>query len=258
VDNLGRHCCGLRLGEQKGLFGPVHEVKELPIRKAKLTRLDKFPRRVVPRALSHLIPQLESLASWSLDIDFALTHVTPLHLSFAGVPHHVAVLCNDRVMGFYPCCGQSFGDVMLGGALRKGKNALKLLMWGDVQAKVQNHVRLDCLVETLDAAVAWRPWEMPVEGGPVVGKDQPAWYAASFKHSVDGGPLLLHVVGARKGQIFINGHNVGRFWTIGPQQSYYLPACWLGENNELLIFEEQGNLPRRSRLEHVPPGLYGT
>lgn len=257
ADNLGRHACGLRLGEAKGLFGPVYEVKPLTVRKSKLTKLDKFPRRVVPRALSHLVAELETLAAWSLDMDLSLTQVTPLHMAFAGLPHHAAVLCNERAMGFFPCCGMNFGDLTLTSSLRKGKNSLKILLWGDVEAGAANRVRIDSVVDTLSAAVSWRPWEMPVEGGPVVGKDQPAWYATTFQRPAGDAPLLLHVAGAKKGQIFLNGHNVGRFWTAGPQQFYYLPACWLADDNELWLFEEHGNLPRRTRLELATAGPYG-
>ena len=62
---------------------------------------------------------------------------------------------------------------------------------------------------------------------------------------------------AKKGQIFLNGRNAGRFWNIGPQEEYYLPEPWLGEDNELLIFEEQGNIPSGSRLAFRPQGPYG-
>ena len=90
----------------------------------------------------------------------------------------------------------------------------------------------------------------------MIGKDQPAWYAAEFAYTPRPVPLFVHVAGARKGQLVLNGHNVGRFWTIGPQQYYYLPECWLGEHNELLLFVEQGDLPRRTRLEFRPMGPY--
>ena len=65
------------------------------------------------------------------------------------------------------------------------------------------------------------------------------------------------MLGGEKGQIFLNGHNVGRFWNIGPQQRYYLPECWLDESNELMVFEERGNIPSGSRLEYCPKGPYG-
>jgi len=42
-----------------------------------------------------------------------------------------------------------------------------------------------------------------------------------------------------KGAVWVNGHNLGRYWNIGPQQTLYLPGCWLKKGeNEIIIFEE--------------------
>ena len=41
-----------------------------------------------------------------------------------------------------------------------------------------------------------------------------------------------------KGVVWINGHNLGRFWEIGPQQTIYIPAEWLKQGeNSIVIFE---------------------
>lgn len=258
LDNLGRADSGWRLGEAKGLFGHVHDAKGLRIRRPKLKQLEKFPRRIVPRGLSHLIDSLESLPVWALDVDLPLSQVAPVHLSFTDVPHHVAVLCNDRVVGFFPRSGRNFGDLTLAAGLQKGKNLLRLLMWGDVEANVTERIQFHSLLEAISQEAKWsyRRWQMPTPGGPVVGKDQPAWYASDFKYQPQDRPLFVHIAGAKKGQLLINGHNAGRFWTIGPQQYYYLPECWLQEDNELLLFVEQGDLPRRTRLEFRPLGPY--
>ena len=41
-----------------------------------------------------------------------------------------------------------------------------------------------------------------------------------------------------KGVVWVNGHNLGRYWSVGPQQTLYLPAEWLKEgNNEIVVFE---------------------
>ena len=44
--------------------------------------------------------------------------------------------------------------------------------------------------------------------------------------------------GLRKGQIWLNGCNVARYWQVGPQEFYKLPASWLERENELLVLEE--------------------
>jgi beta-galactosidase len=41
-----------------------------------------------------------------------------------------------------------------------------------------------------------------------------------------------------KGIVFVNGHNLGRYWHIGPQQTLYLPSVWLKKGrNEIEVFE---------------------
>jgi beta-galactosidase len=42
----------------------------------------------------------------------------------------------------------------------------------------------------------------------------------------------------QKGMVYINGHNLGRHWYIGPQQRLYCPAAWLKKgNNEIIVFD---------------------
>jgi len=41
-----------------------------------------------------------------------------------------------------------------------------------------------------------------------------------------------------KGVIWVNGHNLGKYWSIGPQQTIYLPAEWLKKGaNEIIVLE---------------------
>ncbi len=41
-----------------------------------------------------------------------------------------------------------------------------------------------------------------------------------------------------KGCVWVNGHSVGRYWSVGPQQTLYLPGPWLRKGeNEIVIFE---------------------
>lgn len=41
-----------------------------------------------------------------------------------------------------------------------------------------------------------------------------------------------------KGMVYINGHNLGRYWNIGPQQRLYCPASWLKKGeNEIIVFD---------------------
>ena len=41
-----------------------------------------------------------------------------------------------------------------------------------------------------------------------------------------------------KGIVYVNGHNLGRYWNIGPQQRLFCPATWLKKGeNEIIVFD---------------------
>lgn len=42
----------------------------------------------------------------------------------------------------------------------------------------------------------------------------------------------------QKGAVWVNGHNLGRYWNVGPQFHLYCPANWLKKgNNEVIVFD---------------------
>ena len=44
-----------------------------------------------------------------------------------------------------------------------------------------------------------------------------------------------------KGQVWVNGYAMGRIWSIGPQQTLYIPGCWLKKGrNEIIILDVVG------------------
>ena len=44
-----------------------------------------------------------------------------------------------------------------------------------------------------------------------------------------------------KGQVYVNGHAMGRIWSIGPQQTLYVPGCWLKKGkNEIIVLDVVG------------------
>ncbi|MBN9384590.1 MAG: beta-galactosidase [Chitinophagaceae bacterium] len=41
-----------------------------------------------------------------------------------------------------------------------------------------------------------------------------------------------------KGVVWVNGHNLGRYWSVGPQQTLYVPVEWLKKTkNEVIVLE---------------------
>ena len=46
------------------------------------------------------------------------------------------------------------------------------------------------------------------------------------------------MTGYRKGVVWVNGHNLGRYWDIGPQKRLYCPASWLKAGaNDVVVFD---------------------
>jgi beta-galactosidase len=46
----------------------------------------------------------------------------------------------------------------------------------------------------------------------------------------------LDTRGLHKGQMWVGTHNLGRFWSVGPQYSLYTPGPWLQPGNTTLTF----------------------
>jgi beta-galactosidase len=62
-----------------------------------------------------------------------------------------------------------------------------------------------------------------------------------FKGSFDlssTGDTFIDMARFKKGMVWVNGHNLGRYWYIGPQQRLYCPAPWLKKGrNVIVIFD---------------------
>ena len=68
--------------------------------------------------------------------------------------------------------------------------------------------------------------------------NQPAIYKGSFTLTKTG-DTWLDMRDFGKGFVFLNGHNLGKYWYIGPQQTIYVPAGWLKKGvNEIEVFDE--------------------
>lgn len=86
--------------------------------------------------------------------------------------------------------------------------------------------------EKLEEQAEWR--KIGMENLP----SMPSLYRGTFDINSNPKDTFLHMKDWTKGIVFINGHNLGRYWKIGPQLTMYLPSPWLRKGtNQLLIFE---------------------
>ena len=74
---------------------------------------------------------------------------------------------------------------------------------------------------------------------------QAGYYRGTFSLKKVG-DTFLNLENWGKGQVYVNGHAVGRHWYIGPQQTLYVPGCWLKKGkNEVIVLDVMG--PRGER-----------
>ena len=72
------------------------------------------------------------------------------------------------------------------------------------------------------------------------GEKQPGVFVGTFTVNKVG-DTFIDMENFGKGQVFVNGHALGRFWRIGPQQTLYCPGCWLKKGkNEIMVLDVIG------------------
>ncbi len=72
------------------------------------------------------------------------------------------------------------------------------------------------------------------------GQRVPGFYKATFDVKKPG-DTFLNFEHFGKGLVYVNGYGLGRIWEVGPQQTLYVPGCWLKKGkNEVVVFDVVG------------------
>jgi beta-galactosidase len=87
----------------------------------------------------------------------------------------------------------------------------------------------------------WQVYPLPMTAVPSAythsSSTGPAFFQAHLTLTTTG-DTFLDTSKLGKGVVWINGHNLGRFWSVGPQQTLYVPGPWLKPGtNEIVIFD---------------------
>jgi beta-galactosidase len=81
--------------------------------------------------------------------------------------------------------------------------------------------------------------------------------AESSAHLATFPDTFLDTHGLSKGIAFLNGHALGRFWSVGPEFTLYTPGPWLhAAPNDVVIFDLQGTA--REALKTIDRADYGS
>ena len=114
----------------------------------------------------------------------------------------------------------------------------------------------------------WQEFPLPMDKSPtrfMDGVDRASTAVATSPEFEFGrfsftktGDAFLDVSALGKGLIWINGHALGRFWNIGPQNTLYVPAPWLKQGtNEVAVFELLPQTPNPKLVGRLKPILNG-
>jgi len=99
-------------------------------------------------------------------------------------------------------------------------------------------------------------YKLPMDKVPTVAAGNnntighPTLYQGTFNVS-NTGDVFLNMKDWGKGIVFVNGVNIGRYWKIGPQQTLYLPGCWLKKGVNTIVVLDQLNDKKQTELTSV-------
>ena len=90
----------------------------------------------------------------------------------------------------------------------------------------------------------WRVYPLPLDDDFIArlpeGKvdERPGVFFRGSFDLTEPADTFLDLSGYRKGIVWVNGHNLGRYWDIGPQKRLYCPAPWLrAGRNEIVVLD---------------------
>ncbi|MFA6045255.1 MAG: beta-galactosidase [Phycisphaerales bacterium] len=265
ADNLGRACEGISLGERKGLTGGGFEVRPISGIKPKITEgqpIDMLTTRSPLWEVSQGDTTSAERIAWTLPH----RKKGDVILTFDEPPSHAFLLVNDAPIAYIDRIGPR-QVVISNEQLGKGNAVIQLAIpasddASEVMAAVAKTTHFHEVVSSvLDGAeISFAKWEMPGATffGPAPTKKTPAglplWHRCTLSIEHAAPPLFLELTGLTKGQVYLNGRHVCRYFVATPdgkrlpsQQRVFLPGAWLKprEANELTIFDEHGGSPSK-------------
>jgi len=95
--------------------------------------------------------------------------------------------------------------------------------------------------------------DLPAATGPQADNPaptEPSFYSGTFKLT-DRGESYLDMSKWHFGVVWVNGHNLGRYWDVGDSHCLYLPSVWenVGENKVVVL--ELGTPPASAEISGV-------
>ncbi|MAY75524.1 MAG: hypothetical protein CMJ31_12580 [Phycisphaerae bacterium] len=274
AENAGRLCGGSTLLTPRGVTRELCEVTTMKIGKPTIAEDAPLEPLSLERALMN-VHTGDATSPYRLRWVIAHRRKSPLVVTLGPSPTAGLLVLNGEIEAFVDQ-GGSVSLWLDAEKLNRGNNTIDFapLLDGadpsDAEAIVGALSDATSVVEvtseiTAKAEWGFAKWEPPassafesVTKASMAGENAaPAWWRAEFSAEPSSEhPLMLTLSGMTKGQIFLNGRHLRRYFVAtadgtatGAEQSVPLPASWLVEQaNELLIFDEHSGNPSKIKL----------
>ncbi|WP_121613526.1 beta-galactosidase [Mesobacillus foraminis] len=258
VQNMGRYNFTQALGEPKGIsespsldgqvvdlidgwkvegIGKAHSLRNFPVIEGRIALLKEFVNK---QGFDRAIIVGEGLQRLRLNDGVPLMLLTnETAWNRFDAPYGVADVSHLLNDGFnqFEFDGQGLREI----------SKLELFLYREEkQIKYWKMQRAALLTESKD----WKKIDYPASNDIVL----PCWYKTSFKMSLlstNDIKVKIRLDGLSKGTFWVNGFCLGRYWQIGPQEEYKIPASILKQENELIIFDEEGCSPLQVKIRLV-------
>jgi len=274
ADNLGRSSDGTDLEDPKGIYGHLYEVKPMRSTKPKIDDAALVHPFALRQFISH---RTFGQLSDARQVTWRFSHAkkSPILLSIQNAATSGTIVLNDVPIAYYAgatgnCIGRFLLDPTAIEAMRRGRNVLRFAPDPRQDKGAEEIAKQAMLYECVDAisnGAKWSfaRWEPPlasaykdVEATETRGlRGAPCWWRTHVDVLAHDLPRWFDTNGLSKGQVFINGKNLGRYFTatrdgksVGPQQRLLIPDSMLkfDHSNEIVIFDEHGFNPLKTSL----------
>jgi hypothetical protein len=273
ADNMGRRVDATGSALPIGVEGHIREVSGVKPGKPEIVVSEPI------HPLTHEKPLMrmrENDAAFPERVVWKIMHrkKSPLHIALGPCPVRGVLMVNEAYAGLIEP-GETFRKTLDGDDLHRGNNVIEFAPMDDpapesTMAKLASSLAgvftVTESVSDLSAKAAWAfaKWETPqdavydsVAKARLGDRAVPTWWMTEFDlPEVPVHPVLLDLSGMTKGQVYVNGSNLGRYFVatadgspVEPGGSMLIPSPWLASGlNTVTVFDEHGGNPAKIRV----------
>jgi beta-galactosidase len=276
ADNMGRVDSGSDMTAHKGVFG--HLIEQVPFKVAKPKIENGEPIEILGfRSPTFGLQIGDSTLPGRITWLFKHLKKSSIVLDLPAFTVRTMIILNDEPLKLVDA-NQRHRLVLDHETIKRGNNVLELAFEDnaisqDGETYVADALKLiadkGSIVEASNAITdgnewAFAKWEAPAEidfgalpKGKIPKADKPAWWRSTFDTPDVKVALSLDLSGMTKGQVYLNGQALGRYFVatesgkaVEPAMPLTISPAWLNAEteNELTIFDEHGASPSKVKV----------